>query len=124
MSQILLSTALSRGLRLKCPRCGKGRLFHNFFAMYKICPECDFQFERSPGYFLGSAYINYGFTALTLTALYVGLHFGAGYDNKTLLWPLLAYVVIIPLIFFRFARSLWLCMDCFFDSTGFEQRKD
>jgi hypothetical protein len=92
--------------------------------MYPHCPNCKLKYERAPGYFLGSAYINYGLTAAILTAAYVGLHFVAGYDNRTLFWPLLAFCVGFPLFFFRYARSLWLAMDCYFDAEEFESPAD
>lgn len=89
--------------------------------MYPDCPNCKFKYERAPGYFLGSTYINYGLTAVTLTALYVGFHFGLGYENRTLTPVLVLYCVLFPLFCFRYARSLWLSMDCYFDRSGFDE---
>ncbi len=88
------------------------------------CPKCKLRYERGPGYFLGSAYINYALTALLLTPSYVVLHFGANYDNRILLPVLGAFCVLFPLWFFRYARALWLALDCFIDVTGFEQDQD
>lgn len=122
--KIELGTAVGRGLRLRCPRCGEGRLFRNLFVMNEQCPNCHLVYERAPGYFLGSAYINYGATALLLTSSYVGLHFGADISNRVLAAPLLAFCIIFPLIAFRFARSLWLALDCYFDVTGFDPRQE
>jgi uncharacterized protein (DUF983 family) len=118
------TTLLSRALRLRCPRCGGGRLFANWFRMYPHCSNCKLRYERAPGYFLGSAYINYGLTAFILTTAYVGLHFAAGYDNRVVVGPLAVFCVIFPLYFFRYARSLWLSMDCYFDTTDFEQPEE
>lgn len=109
---------LIRGLLLRCPICGQGRLFRNVLSMNQSCSECGFRFARSPGYFLGSTYINYGVTALTTTVAYVALYFGAGVEKQTLLPSLLVFCLIFPLVFFRFARSLWLSLDCFFDRVG------
>ena len=83
--------------------------------MHESCANCKFKYERAPGYFLGSSYINYGLTTLTLTFGYIGLHFGAGFTNRTLAVPLGAYCVLFPLLCFRHARALWLAMDCFID---------
>lgn len=119
MTRPTSGSAVSRALRLRCPRCGQGRLFRNWFAMFPRCPECHFVYERDPGYFLGSTYINYGFTAVTLTAIYMVLHFGYGVSNQVLTPPLVAYCVVVPLVLFRYARSWWLMMDCYLDTTGF-----
>lgn len=81
-------------------------------------------FERAPGYFLGSTYLNYGFTAMTLTPLYMYLHFGLGWSNQVLTVPLLLYCTIVPLVVFRYARAWWLAMDCMLDTTHFQEAAD
>ena len=86
--------------------------------MSKACSACEFRFERPPGYFLGSTYINYGITAATSTVSYVVLHFGLGCANGQLLPGMVTFILIFPLVFFRFARSLWLSLDCYFDRVG------
>lgn len=118
MSGMNYATALSRGWNLRCPRCGQGKLFRNFFLMHHHCSECGFVYERAPGYFLGSAYINYGITCLSLTILYITLHFGLEWSNQVVTVPLVIYFVVLPLFMFRYARSLWLAMDCYYDSEG------
>jgi len=110
-----LGTALKRGLLLRCPLCGDGRLFRRFISMHERCSNCGFKFERGPGYFLGSTYINYGVTALLTTVSYVVLHFGLRWDNEILLPGLAAFCLIFPLVFFRYARSMWLSVDCCVD---------
>lgn len=114
-----LSTTLGRCARLRCPRCGDGRQFRNWFQMHPRCPQCGLRFERGPGYFLGSAYVNYGITTLILTISYFALHFGAGWSNTQLAPALGAFCVIFPLFFFRYARSFWMGLDYWFDPTGF-----
>jgi uncharacterized protein (DUF983 family) len=114
------ATILKRALRLRCPRCGEGKLFRSYFRMNGDCPNCRLHYERAPGYFLGSMYINYGLTTLLMTAGYLSLVFGAGFDNREVLIPLLAFVVLFPVACFRHARSLWLGMDCYFDRTDFD----
>ena len=52
------TTLLKRALRLRCPRCGGGRLFAGYFRMYAHCPNCNLKYEQDPGYFLGATYIN------------------------------------------------------------------
>jgi len=113
--------AVTRALALKCPRCGEGPLFRNWFTMHHHCDHCDFVFERAPGFFLGSAYVNYAFMAITITILYMTLHFGLELSNEVLAAPLLLYCIVVPLVLFRYARAWWLAMDCYFDTTGLEE---
>jgi hypothetical protein len=92
--------------------------------MQDQCPQCQLRYERAPGYFLGSAYVNYGFIALTMTVMYMVFHFGMQISNQVLAGPLIAYCVIVPLVLFRYARSWWLAMDCYFDPTSFAESED
>jgi uncharacterized protein (DUF983 family) len=113
------STLLSRALHLRCPRCGEGPLFIGWFRMHERCSGCQLKYERSPGYFLGSTYINYGQTALTMSAAYLILHFGYNLPKEWLAPPLAAYCIVWPLLWFRYARALFLAFDCYFDATDF-----
>lgn len=108
-------TILGRSLRLRCPACGQGRLFAGWLRMNAHCEHCQFKFEREPGYFLGSIYVNYGLTTIITGAWYVTAAFGHGVDPDRLIWPLAAFCLAFPLWFFRYARSLWLGMDYSFD---------
>ena len=110
--------AVFRGMALRCPACGRGKLFAGLFRMNSDCSECGFRFERPAGYFLGSTYINYGITALLTTVSFVVMRFGLGWEKESLLPGLLAFCLIFPLVFFRFARSLWLSIDTFIDRVG------
>ena len=106
---------LRRSLRLRCPRCGRGKLFLGWFRMHSHCSDCNLTFDREPGYFLGSIYFNYGLTAVILTAAYL-TGFFLGVPQKTLLYGLMAFCLLFPLWFFRYARSLWMGFDELLDA--------
>jgi uncharacterized protein (DUF983 family) len=110
--------AFSRGVSLCCPMCGGGRLFRGWFWMNERCDVCGFVYERGPGYFLGSTYINYGITTLSTTAAYIWLRFILGVPRLWVVSGLASFCVIFPLVFFRYARSLWLSFDCWLDRPG------
>lgn len=92
--------------------------------MNEKCSGCGLKYEREPGYFLGSTYVNYGWTAGSMTAAYMIIHFGYGVPNKYVVPPLTAYSVLFPLFFFRYARALWLTFDCFLDHTELGELPD
>jgi uncharacterized protein (DUF983 family) len=119
MPETNYGTLVSRALKLRCPRCGVGQLFKNFFIMPERCSHCSLKFERAPGYFLGSTYINYAFMVITVMSAYFALHYGANFSNDALAIPLLIYCIVMPLILFRYARAWWLAMDCYCDPVGF-----
>ena len=83
--------------------------------MHEHCEHCGMRYQRSPGFFLGSIYFNYGLTALILVATYPALLFTKTVDSQVLLWSAFAFVLLFPLWFFRYARSLWLGFDQFCD---------
>jgi uncharacterized protein (DUF983 family) len=117
-----LGQLLWRAQRLRCPRCGEGRLFSGLLSMHEACANCHLKYERAPGYFLGSIYVNYGFTAVAMTIGYLFLHAVLGFTNRQLAAPLVGFCVVFATFFFRYARALWICLDCFFDPTSFDMR--
>ena len=119
LAEISYGTFVSRAFKLRCPRCGVGPLFKSFITMHDRCSHCSLKYERAPGYFLGSTYLNYGFMAITTTTSYMALHYGADISNQRLAPFLGAYCLLMPLILFRYARSWWLAMDCYCDPIGF-----
>jgi uncharacterized protein (DUF983 family) len=96
----------------RCPCCGQGAIYRTLFEMHARCPVCDVQFEREPGYFVGSMYVSYFFSALLL-GLFATLAW--------LIWPgldlvydvLIALVPFLPLTPFvqQYARTLWMYVD-------------
>lgn len=79
--------------------------------MHDCCSACGLTFQREPGFYLGSIYINYGVTVFLTGLLYATLVPGIGLPQRTGLGACLAVAVLFPLAFFRTARSLLLAMD-------------
>ncbi len=104
-------TLLGRGLRLRCPACGQGKIFRNWINMNDPCPACGRKFNRAPGYLLGSIYFNYGMTALLIVVIYFSLYFTETLTGRQLLWILSAFGLLFPLWFFRYGRALWITFD-------------
>ena len=105
-------------MRLRCPRCGVGRLYEKPFKMYGNCSHCGLKFEREQGYFIGAMYINYAATvAIAVPGYFLLDAFTAMTINQQLaLW--VPFAVIFPLVFFRHSRSLWLVLDHFFNPAS------
>jgi uncharacterized protein (DUF983 family) len=111
---------MGRALRLKCPRCGQAPMFNGPFSTRERCGHCHMKYERAPGYFLGSIYINYGLTAIAITIVYSILHVGFGWSNTQLAFPLAGFCFVFPALAFRHTRALWLAMDCHWDESLME----
>ena len=93
-----------RGLRLKCPVCGEGRLFASYFVMNRNCAVCGVGFAREHGQWVGSLDINTLLTAVVLMA-FVG--FGPLWSLTTSLVVYCSAAVVFPLLTFRPVRGLW-----------------
>jgi uncharacterized protein (DUF983 family) len=109
---------------LRCPVCGFGQLFQGLIRMRSSCDFCGYSYQREPGYFLGSIYVNYGLTALLVTAGYFVGFFALGIAPRMLLVLLTAFCVVFPLWFFRYARSLWMGFDTYWDPVPEEPNDD
>jgi uncharacterized protein (DUF983 family) len=100
-----------RALRLRCPACGEAPIFRGWFAMYDWCGECGRLFNRDAGYLLGSIYFNYGVTAMLVVVMYFAMFFGDVLADSQRLVILVAFGVLFPMWFFRYARALWMAFD-------------
>jgi uncharacterized protein (DUF983 family) len=103
--------AEARALRLRCPRCGRGPLFRGWFTMNVLCAVCDLRFERAQGYWVGAIYVNYGATALLAVGGALALWVFAGVGAAGQLAFAVPVVLLFPLGFFRYSRSLWLGLE-------------
>jgi uncharacterized protein (DUF983 family) len=102
---------LIRGLKLKCPACGGSSLYKSAFKMQERCPVCGLVYGREQGYFVGAIYINVMATEALILLVYL-VSLITGFVNERVIFPLMiGMAVVLPLIFFRLSRSLWLSID-------------
>jgi uncharacterized protein (DUF983 family) len=106
---------LGRAVRLRCPRCGEGPLFTGWFTMPARCSFCGIAFEREQGYFVGAIYVNYAVTVGIAVLGYLVLWTRTTISNAAQLALWIPFVVVFPLWFFRYSRSLWLALAYLFD---------
>lgn len=97
-------TVVGRGLRLRCPVCGQGRLFRTYFRMYDQCECCGVGFAREHGQWVGSLDIN---TFAVAFLLMIGAAFSPPWPLAVSLSVWCTAAVVVPLITFRFSRGLW-----------------
>jgi uncharacterized protein (DUF983 family) len=114
--------SLSRGLRLRCPRCGRTPLYARFFTMHQGCDACGFRYEREQGYFVGAIYVNYAVTTVISVGTVLLLDWSIGLTLTQQLIVGVSLSLLVPVVFFRYARSLWLSLD--FMLTSADQRAD
>ncbi|HEV7130066.1 MAG TPA: DUF983 domain-containing protein [Ktedonobacterales bacterium] len=110
---------LVRAVRLRCPVCGRGRLFRpgSWFRMYEECSWCGHHFEREEGYFVGAMAINLIVTEGVIFVAVIALVVA-----RVPLFPAIVVGIVLgvggPLLFFRHARSFWMAIDLIIHPLG------
>src|SRR5260221_7036099 len=102
---------LMRGLFLRCPNCGKGKMFHGLFHMEETCPNCGVRYERLRGESIGGMFINLGAAEF--------LSVGGYFLTQALFHPQFAFQVafwvgfnlLFVILFYRHARALWVAIS-------------
>jgi len=79
--------------------------------MAEACALCGLRFERAQGYFVGAIYVNYAATVILAIGAFFLLWAGFGFSTEAQLAVLVPIVVVFPLWFFRYSRSLWLALE-------------
>jgi uncharacterized protein (DUF983 family) len=120
--------ALSSGVMLRraclrrCPVCGRGHLFRQWVRMAAECPRCGLRFNRLPGHWLGSWFLNVCL-AQTVVVLILIIGVAATYPN-TPIAPLAVMAgvaaIVVPFLFFPFSRTIWTAIDLAMRPLDFE----
>jgi uncharacterized protein (DUF983 family) len=94
-----LTTPIMRGLRCRCPRCGKGKLFDGFLTLAPRCEHCglDYSFVDSAD---GPAFFVMSISGLVVVfaALMVEVVYQPPFWVHAALWlPLILITTLVPL---------------------------
>ena len=122
LSRPAAAQVLSRGIRLRCPRCGQSALYTGWFRMAEACAACGLRYEREAGYFIGAIYVNYAVTVAVAAGAVLGLDWTIGLTLTQQLVLGITLAALVPVVFFRYARSLWLSVD--YLVTSFDEQRE
>jgi uncharacterized protein (DUF983 family) len=111
-----------RGLRLRCPVCGKGKIFSGFFKTYERCPNCHFRYEREEGYYTGAVAINLILTEFVLAAVALPVAASQAVSLPVMIALGVTLPILLPLLFYRLTKSLWMSLDHFIHPVPAEER--
>jgi uncharacterized protein (DUF983 family) len=106
-----------RGLTLRCPRCGHGKLFKHWFKLKERCPTCGYKFDREKGggFWLGGYVMNtvLGEGLLALYLLYFATKAISHPDMAIRSWLIVAIALALvpPFLFWPVSRTSWMSMD-------------
>ena len=92
--------------------------------MYEKCPVCGWRYEREEGYWTGAVAVNLVATELLIALVAVPLAVALAQKPITLLLIIgLPLPFILPLLFFRHAKSLWMSIDFMLHPVDPEERR-
>jgi uncharacterized protein (DUF983 family) len=116
MSRVSTSTLAWRALRRRCPRCSGRGIFSSWFKLRERCPTCGYRFEREEGFFTGVYLVNYSLIAVAIVVeLFVYLLYANSQDGEAAFGPALllglATAIVLPLITYPFAKTMWAAID-------------
>ncbi len=110
-----VSRMLLRGMGRRCPRCGSGGIFANWFRLVERCPSCRLRLERENDFFLGGYVINLAATEILLAIALMAYVVRISAEPGTSLIPVLVVGLVIslvlPVLFFPFSRTIWMAID-------------
>jgi uncharacterized protein (DUF983 family) len=107
----------SRALRRRCPNCGGGNLFRSWFKARENCPTCGLRLERGEeGYVVGTYMFNLVGAELVFMSTFV-LVLLLTWPHppwEVLWWTGGFFMIAAPLLFYPFAKLLFLAFDLSF----------
>ncbi len=112
---------LRRGLRQRCPVCGRGKIFKGWIKTYERCPVCNYAYEREPGYYTGAIAVNLAVSELLIAAIAVPLAASQSVSLTVLILLGCTLPFLLPLLFYRPTKSLWMSFDHFVHPASSER---
>jgi len=112
-----LVTALWRGVRMRCPNCGGGKLLRSYFHLKPRCPTCGLVLTRGESdYYLGGMMFN----IIMAEAIFVvgfGVMLYATWPNvpwNVVQWVLAIGMIGFPIALYPVSQIVWLGFDLAF----------
>jgi uncharacterized protein (DUF983 family) len=112
-----------RALLRHCPNCGGRRIWNNWLTMKEACPDCGLHLERGEhGYIVGSYMFNIVASELVFAALFIGIVVGTWPSPPWtwLQWGGGILMLLMPVLFYPFSKTLFLAFDLMFRPQNFE----
>jgi len=97
------------GVRLRCPSCGKGRIYSSGFNINPQCSECGAPFERpNQGDFVGAMVTAYTITAVVVLVVIAALWLFTPIPARLLPYVSIPFVLIFVVALYRNMKGIWI----------------
>ena len=114
----------------KCPRCQEGDLFVSPFEMSKPvnmpehCPVCHQKFEPEPGFYYGSMFLSYIFSAFFFLGIIGVCLIVFKLSLNASMGILLLVAALTYMFFLRMSRSIWINLLVKYDPKAKENKSE
>ena len=105
---------LVRGILRQCPLCGEKDVFTSWLETRPACPRCGLRLDRGESdFFVGGFTVNFLVAELLLAGVLAAAVVLSWPDVPWdwLLWGGAPLMVLAPILFFPFSRTIWLALD-------------
>lgn len=97
-------------LRLRCPYCGKGKLFSHGYTMNDHCSNCGWIFEREEGYWTGAIAVN--LVVSEMIGAIIAVPLAIAQASPLLVMGIgIPLLIALPFLFYRHSKSFWMALD-------------
>jgi uncharacterized protein (DUF983 family) len=111
MKLVEIRSVLANAMRLRCPRCGRDKLFESFSRVRHSCRSCGLVFQQEEGFFVGAIYINVAVTYFLILGIYLFALFVIHTVGGNVYLAMIVTALAVPVVCFRLSRSVWLAMN-------------
>ena len=121
MTPTRIPVLLWRVLTRTCPNCGGRPVFAGYWRVRENCPSCGIRLERGEqGYIVGTYMFNLVASELIFAAVMITWVLQTWPEVP---WDAVQYVgvglmILLPIVFYPFARSLFLSAHLYIHPTG------
>lgn len=101
----------ARGMTMRCPHCGAGRLLETWFRFKRNCPGCGLRTDRGEeDFFLGGMMWNIVLAegALLVLGVVVAVLSWPEVPWRALHWGGIALMLVVPFLFYPLSLNVWL----------------
>jgi uncharacterized protein (DUF983 family) len=99
-------------LTLRCPVCGRGKIFKGYLDTPDRCPECGFYFMRETGYFLPHAPMSYLLIVGAAAFAWIILSLVFHVESDAIVLPsIIVFAVSFGVWSNRYTKMIWMTID-------------
>ncbi|MEH6537274.1 MAG: DUF983 domain-containing protein [Psychroserpens sp.] len=100
----------------KCPKCEKSNIFSTrgnllLFQIPQIkdtCENCNFKFEREPGFFFGAMFVSYGIAIVQFVVVFILSFVVIGLSPLYSFFAVVLAAMLFSTLNFRLSRIIWI----------------